>query len=150
MESREQKSKQIPLFDLYPMPSGISSNLNSVNFNPSDEQPKNSLDDSVDKLIKSQLDEILHQDLNQHHLPLSRVKKIMKSDEDVRMISAETPAVFGKACELFIIELTHRAWVHTQESKRKTLQRSDIVLCIYKTDVFDFMQQIVSYEKSDY
>jgi len=56
-----------------------------------------------------------------HCLPLARIKKIMKSDEDVRMISAEAPVLFSKACEIFIIELTHRAWANTQESKRRTL-----------------------------
>ena len=34
----------------------------------------------------------------------------MKSDEDVRMISAEAPVVFAKACEMFILELTMRTW----------------------------------------
>ena len=34
----------------------------------------------------------------------------MKSDEDVRMISAEAPIVFAKACELFILELTVRSY----------------------------------------
>jgi nuclear transcription factor Y gamma len=38
------------------------------------------------------------------------------------MISAEAPVLFAKACELFIIELTHRAWLHTEEGKRRTLQ----------------------------
>jgi nuclear transcription factor Y gamma len=38
------------------------------------------------------------------------------------MISAEAPILFAKACEMFIIELTIRAWVHTEESKRRTLQ----------------------------
>ena len=38
------------------------------------------------------------------------------------MISAEAPVLFSKACEIFIIELTHRAWFHTEESKRRTLQ----------------------------
>jgi hypothetical protein len=33
----------------------------------------------------------------------------MKSDEDVRMISAEAPVLFAKACELFILELTLKA-----------------------------------------
>ena len=32
----------------------------------------------------------------------------MKSDEDVRMISAEAPVLFAKACELFITEITLR------------------------------------------
>lgn len=38
------------------------------------------------------------------------------------MISAETPVLLAKACELFILELTLRAWAVTDESKRKTLQ----------------------------
>lgn len=75
-----------------------------------------------------------------HQLPLARIKKIMKSDEDVRvhysliqMISSETPVLFAKACEIFIIELTHRAWHHTEEAKRRTLQKSDIAACIENT-----------------
>ena len=41
-------------------------------------------------------------------LPLARIKRIMKSDEDVRMISAEAPVLFAKACEMFILEMTQR------------------------------------------
>ncbi|CAG9326688.1 unnamed protein product [Blepharisma stoltei] len=153
MEPKDQNSEQFPLFNLYPMPSGVSSSLNSVGFNTNEEQADNSLEVSVNKLIKSQLDEIVTSDLsklNHHEIPLARVKKIMKADEDVKMINAETPAIFGKACELFIIELTHRAWVHTEESKRRTLQRSDIIMCIFKTDIFDFMQEIITQEKKNY
>jgi hypothetical protein len=43
-------------------------------------------------------------DFKNHNLPLARIKKIMKSDEDVRMISSEAPALFAKACEMFILE----------------------------------------------
>jgi hypothetical protein len=46
----------------------------------------------------------------------------MKSDEDVRMVSAETTPIFAKACEMFIIELTLRSWSFTDQAKRKTLQ----------------------------
>jgi len=45
---------------------------------------------------------------NHNDLPLARIKRIMKSDEDVRMIRAETPVLFARACELFILELTIR------------------------------------------
>jgi hypothetical protein len=55
-------------------------------------------------------------------LPLARIKKIMKLDDDVKMISAEVPVLFAKAAEIFIHELTLRAWLHTEESKRRTLQ----------------------------
>ena len=48
-------------------------------------------------------------------LPLARVKNIMRSNEDVRMISAEAPVLFSKACELFIFELVLRSWIHALE-----------------------------------
>ena len=38
------------------------------------------------------------------------------------MIAGETPVLFSKVCELFIIELGYRAWVHTLENNRRTLQ----------------------------
>ena len=61
----------------------------------------------------------------------------------VQMISAEAPVLFAKACEMFILELSLRAWIHTEENKRRTLQRSDIAMAITKTDVFDFLIDIV-------
>jgi nuclear transcription factor Y, gamma len=79
-------------------------------------------------------------------LPLARIKKIMKSDEDVRMISAEAPVVFAKACEFFIAEMTMRAWAAAEESRRRTLQRSDIAVAVSKTEVFDFLMDIVPRE----
>lgn len=81
-----------------------------------------------------------------HQLPLARIKKIMKSDEDVRMISAEAPVLFAKACEMFILELTLRSWMHAEENKRRTLQRNDVAAAITKTDIFDFLVDIVPRE----
>lgn len=74
---------------------------------------------------------------------MARIKKIMKLDEDVKMISAEAPMLFSKAAELFIHELTLRAWVHTEDNKRRTLQRNDIAMAITKYDQFDFLIDIV-------
>eukprot|EP00850_Spirogloea_muscicola_P011956 SM000076S21777 [mRNA] locus=s76:267351:269703:+ [translate_table: standard] len=82
-------------------------------------------------------------DFKSQQLPLARIKKIMKSDEDVRMISAEAPVLFAKACEMFILELTLRSWIHTEENKRRTLQRNDIAAAITRTDIFDFLVDIV-------
>ncbi|KAJ6365890.1 hypothetical protein OIU77_002453 [Salix suchowensis] len=82
-------------------------------------------------------------DFKNHSLPLARIKKIMKADEDVRMISAEAPVIFAKACEMFILELTLRSWIHTEENKRRTLQKNDIVAAISRTDVFDFLVDII-------
>ncbi|XVE56570.1 hypothetical protein DITRI_Ditri04bG0022000 [Diplodiscus trichospermus] len=82
-------------------------------------------------------------DFKNHQLPLARIKKIMKADEDVRMISAEAPILFAKACELFILELTIRSWLHSEENKRRTLQKNDIAAAITRTDIFDFLVDIV-------
>lgn len=79
-------------------------------------------------------------------LPLARIKKIMKLDEDVKMISAEAPLLFSKAAEIFIHELTLRAWIHTENNKRRTLQRNDIAMAITKYDQFDFLIDIVPRE----
>ncbi|KAL6646101.1 hypothetical protein ACP70R_017709 [Stipagrostis hirtigluma subsp. patula] len=82
-------------------------------------------------------------DFKNHNLPLARIKKIMKADEDVRMIAAEAPVVFARACEMFILELTHRGWAHAEENKRRTLQKSDIAAAVARTEVFDFLVDIV-------
>jgi len=93
-----------------------------------------------------ELDNPENPDFKNHQLPLARIKKIMKSDEDVKMISAEAPVLFAKACEMFILELTLRSWIHTEENKRKTLQKTDIAMAVSKTDTFDFLIDIVPRE----
>lgn len=40
----------------------------------------------------------------------------------MQMISAEAPVLFAKAAQIFITELTLRAWIHTEDNKRRTLQ----------------------------
>ncbi|XP_048468945.1 nuclear transcription factor Y subunit gamma isoform X4 [Rhincodon typus] len=82
-------------------------------------------------------------DFKVQDLPLARIKKIMKLDEDVKMISAEAPVLFAKAAQIFITELSLRAWIHTEDNKRRTLQRNDIAMAITKFDQFDFLIDIV-------
>mmetsp|Transcript_15818 Transcript_15818/g.22025 ORF Transcript_15818/g.22025 Transcript_15818/m.22025 type:complete len:151 (+) Transcript_15818:168-620(+) len=72
----------------------------------------------------------------------------MKSDEDVKLIGAEAPILFAKACEIFILELTLRAWLHTELGGRRTLQRNDIATAITETDMYDFLIDIVPRDDS--
>jgi len=105
--------------------------------------------DSLDLLnnfwpkIMNEIENLTPNDFKNVDLPLARIKKIMKLDDEVKMISAEAPVVFAKAAEIFIQELTIRAWIHTEESKRRTLQRNDSALAISKFDQFDFLIDIV-------
>ena len=63
------------------------------------------------------------------------------------MISAEVPVLFAQACELFIIELTHKAWNYTEYNKRRTLQRIDITCCIQDAEIFDFLIDLIPKEE---
>ncbi|KAL0913555.1 hypothetical protein M5K25_017020 [Dendrobium thyrsiflorum] len=86
-----------------------------------------------------------------HSLPLTRIKKIMKSSaagnvSDAKMmISVEAPIVLSKVCELFIEELTRRSWATTAtQGKRKTLLHDDVAVAVNDTDNFDFLVGMVS------
>ncbi|KMZ65926.1 Nuclear transcription factor Y subunit C-2 [Zostera marina] len=85
-------------------------------------------------------------DFKTHSLPLARIKKIMKADEDVRMIAAEAPVVFSRACEMFILQLTLQAWAYAEENKRRTLQKNDIAMAISNSDSFDFLIDVIPRE----
>ncbi|GAB68191.1 histone [Plasmodium cynomolgi strain B] len=114
---------------------------------------KNVKDDEVDTFWKNQLAEISNmsvEDLRTHNLPISRIKKIMKEDDEIKsnqMVSADTPVLLAKACELFIMELTNYAWKFTEESKRRTLQRQDVISAACKRDIFDFLIDLIPIEE---
>lgn len=106
------------------------------------------LDGFWPKVIED-IKKLTSQDFKNQELPLARIKKIMKLDDDVKsmMISAEAPILFAKAAEIFITELSLRAWIHTEDNKRRTLQRNDIAMAISKYDQFDFLIDIVPREE---
>lgn len=88
-------------------------------------------------------DEMFH-----YEMPLARIKKIMRFDENVVMIGADAPILLSKACELIISEISLRAWHHTAHSKRRTMKYTDIVSALPKTDVFDFLLDIIPREEN--
>ncbi len=59
------------------------------------------------------------------------------------MISAEAPILFAKACEMFIVEMTHKAYYYASRNNRKTLQRNDIAAAITDTEIYDFLLDIM-------
>ncbi|XP_069152175.1 nuclear transcription factor Y subunit C-1-like [Solanum lycopersicum] len=98
----------------------------------------------------AQLQEIIQiRDFMGHSLPISRIKKIMKSDKEVRMISAESPILLAKACELFIQDLTHRSWLKAQECQRQTLKKIDFFTVLKETELFDFLVDAISMDEPE-
>jgi nuclear transcription factor Y gamma len=66
------------------------------------------------------------------------------------MVSADTPIVFSKACELFILELTLRSWLQAEECRRRTLQRCDIARAVRLDDLLDFLIDVVPLDHDHY
>ncbi|ODN76874.1 hypothetical protein L202_05461 [Cryptococcus amylolentus CBS 6039] len=107
--------------------------------------PHQDLDSFLESFWTRQMDTVEGEtpDWKSYNLPLARIKKVMKSDEEVKMISAEAPIMFSKACEIFISELTCRAWLVAESNKRRTLQKSDVAAAIAYSDMFDFLIDII-------
>lgn len=59
-------------------------------------------------------------------LPLSRIKKIMKSDKDVGLCSNDAVFLTAEATKLFIESLAENAYAETQRAKLKTVMYKDI------------------------
>lgn len=92
-----------------------------------------------------------------HQLPLARIKRVMKCDDSVSgpsasggamMISSESPQLLCKAAELFILDLTLRAWQITEKAKRRTLQINDVKEAVWTAgatgaDYFDFLVDLI-------
>lgn len=76
-------------------------------------------------------------------LPLARIKRIMKADDDVRMIRAEAPVLFAKACELFILELTLRSYHFTEAKDRNNITKEDVQFMVNTNNSFDFLIEIL-------
>ncbi|SCV70779.1 BQ2448_3541 [Microbotryum intermedium] len=77
-------------------------------------------------------------DFKHQALPLARIKKVMKSDPEVKA-SRTQPWL----SELFIQEITNRAHMVSLASRRRTLARSDVAEAIAKSDMFDFLVDVV-------
>ncbi|GAA5974662.1 hypothetical protein JCM11641_007046 [Rhodosporidiobolus odoratus] len=87
-----------------------------------------------------------HEDDFKHQaLPLARIKKVAKMDPEVQnqMISSEVTILFEKACQIFIQELTARAHLVSMAARRRTLSRDDVAQAVSRSDMFDFLIDIV-------
>ncbi|KAI0686149.1 histone-fold-containing protein [Earliella scabrosa] len=112
-------------------------------------QPGEPLNDFLRSFWQRQIDAAEEETPDYRHppLPLARIKKVMKSDPEVKMIAADAPILFCKACEIFIAEITARAFIIADSNKRRTLSRADIAKALSKSDQFDFLIDIVPREE---
>ncbi|EGF99903.1 uncharacterized protein MELLADRAFT_31002, partial [Melampsora larici-populina 98AG31] len=82
-------------------------------------------------------------DFKDSQIPLARIKKLMKTDPEINMIATEVVVMMDKACEIFVNEITVRAFLVASASNRRTLNTDDIAIAVSKSDMFDFLIDIV-------
>ncbi|KPJ11987.1 Chromatin accessibility complex protein 1 [Papilio machaon] len=74
------------------------------------------------------------------HLPLSRVKTIMKSSPDVDAVGPEPLYLVTKVTEMFVTDLAKRAHKNT---KGNMLEYKHIAEVVQEDDTLDFLREIV-------
>jgi histone H3/H4 len=72
-------------------------------------------------------------------LPKARVRRIMKADEDVKMIKPDALAAATKATELFVGQFVTDAFAYVKSSKRKTMRMQDLESVVRDVDLYDFL-----------
>ncbi|XP_075231304.1 DNA polymerase epsilon subunit 4-like [Lycorma delicatula] len=73
------------------------------------------------------------------HLPIARVKSIMKFDDDVNAASQEAVFLLTKATELFINNFMKEVYQCTVASKKKTVSKRDVDAAVFSQDYFLFL-----------
>ncbi|XP_061709284.1 chromatin accessibility complex 16kD protein [Cydia pomonella] len=74
------------------------------------------------------------------HLPLSRVKTIMKSSPDVEAVGPEPLYLVTKVTELFVTDLAKRAY---KNSGNKFLEYKHIADVVQEDDTLEFLREIM-------
>lgn len=69
----------------------------------------------------------------------------MKADPDVTLITAECTLLVAKATELFIESLAREAFLHTAQSKKKTVQKRDVDAAIENVESLMFLEGMMNF-----
>ena len=72
--------------------------------------------------------------------PMGRIKRIMKMDPDVRVVTPEASFLVSKSLELFVESLVWEAHRYTEQSRKKTMQKHDVDRAIDGVDALAFLE----------
>ena len=71
--------------------------------------------------------------------PLGTVKRIIKLDPDVNVISKDSIFLISKALEMFVESLSIEAYSYTAGAKKKTVSKQDVEKAIDAVDALAFL-----------
>eukprot|EP00743_Colponemidia_sp_Colp-15_P008535 GILK01009287.1.p1 GENE.GILK01009287.1~~GILK01009287.1.p1 ORF type:complete len:159 (-),score=32.25 GILK01009287.1:50-481(-) len=75
-------------------------------------------------------------------LPIARVKRIMKVNDEVNHIGGEAAIAVAKAAELFLEHLARASFKRTKVEGRKTVQVIDMVNAVQSRKSLDFLSPL--------
>jgi len=152
-QQQQQQQQQRPPPLPPPSPAQQLQERHSEDVEGANYRPNHCIEHVVDKVWRSEgvkINDIepSRTDFKLQELPLARVKKVMKQDDEIEgisrfLVSMEALIIMAKACELFVNELTLRGWHMTEENRRRTLQRMHLAQAMIKCEMFDFLIDIV-------
>ncbi|KAG0246134.1 histone-fold-containing protein [Mortierella sp. GBAus27b] len=76
-------------------------------------------------------------------LPAARIKRIIKEDKDVQMVSNEAVFLISVATEVFLEGFIAKAFNLAKLEKRKTLSYKDLATAVTQHDSLEFLQDVV-------
>eukprot|EP00245_Coleochaete_scutata_P005926 TRINITY_DN19929_c0_g1_i1.p1 TRINITY_DN19929_c0_g1~~TRINITY_DN19929_c0_g1_i1.p1 ORF type:complete len:314 (-),score=65.00 TRINITY_DN19929_c0_g1_i1:309-1166(-) len=76
-------------------------------------------------------------------LPLARVKRLIKEEGDIHLVSGEAGVLITKSVELFLELLTSETFKLMARDGRSAMQYKDIALAVNEQQCLDFLKDIV-------
>ncbi|KAL4461188.1 hypothetical protein ABPG72_011753, partial [Tetrahymena utriculariae] len=113
------------------------------------EEDKARFKKEMDEYIEQQGDEDNEEQLDNEldiAFPISRIKGILKVDEDNKLLSKDTLLYFEKATELFGGYLAQKCFRNMQQNRRKKLQTSDLYEVVKRDIYLNFLQCMIPQE----
>ncbi|XP_066587323.1 uncharacterized protein NC2alpha [Prorops nasuta] len=75
--------------------------------------------------------------------PAGRIKKIMRTDDEVGKVAQAVPIIISRTLELFVHSLLTKTMEFTSAKRAKTLSPSHMKQCILSESRFDFLKDLV-------
>jgi len=76
--------------------------------------------------------------------PVSRIKRIMQTDDDVGKIARDTPVLVSRGLELFIQQLISQSAQKAKEKGSSLLHPCHVKECVKGNEMWDFLEEIVA------
>ncbi|CAN6335792.1 unnamed protein product [Urochloa humidicola] len=83
------------------------------------------------------------EDFRKHPIPMRRLKKVVNAKKGKIMMRTDSPSFLTKACELFVQELSFRAWMCATSHGRRIILDSDIAEAIASSKSYGFLNNVL-------